>query len=234
MAILFDIDHEVGDLSEYDSTVTDGGDLSVTVAAALNTTSYGLQCVIDDTNDIYGEGNLGASSTTGVVRLRFFIDPNGVSLAQYSTMGTCQIFASSDLHLLLVLIEGAASGYVLKVGVWEDDGTYSSTWTTMTDAEHCIEVQLTRAASNVASDGDVDAWLDGVALTSITGLDNYDRFDDFDYIRLGTFSIPGGTSGTVYEDELIVNDDGTEIGCAAPTVTIPRNPVAYYDGPTIF
>jgi hypothetical protein len=231
MAVLFDIDHEVGDLSEYDSTVTDGGDLSVTVAAALNTTSYGLQCVIDDTNDIYGEGNLVTPNTTGITRVRFFIDPNGFSIDNYQKLAVCRLY-SSGASVAHIRVEGQPTAYNIVLGVWEDDGTYSESSTAMSDAEHCVEFQLARASSDVASDGEADAWLDGVALTSITELDNYDRFDDFDYVRLGAMDVHASTSGTIYEDELIVNDDGTEIGCEPPGR--PRNPAAYYDGPTIF
>jgi len=46
------------------------------------------------------------------------------------------------------------------VGAWEDDGSYSESSTAMSDAEHYVELQLTRAASDVASDGEADAWLD--------------------------------------------------------------------------
>jgi hypothetical protein len=35
MSIIINIDHETGDLTQYTSTVTDSGDLSVAVGAAL-------------------------------------------------------------------------------------------------------------------------------------------------------------------------------------------------------
>ena len=64
-----DIDHETGNLSEYSSTVTDSGDLSVSTNAALNGSRYGLQAVIDDTTGIFGQVDL---STYDIFRLHFY------------------------------------------------------------------------------------------------------------------------------------------------------------------
>ena len=68
--------HDTGDLTEYTSTVIDGGDLSVTTAAALAGTSHGLQVVIDDSTAIYGQKDFSASA---LIRFRFYIDPNSLS-----------------------------------------------------------------------------------------------------------------------------------------------------------
>jgi hypothetical protein len=71
MAVVADIDLESGDLSEFSGTVTDGGDLSVTQAAALAGSEYGLQCVIDDTTAVYGYVLLGSPNTSGLFVIGF-------------------------------------------------------------------------------------------------------------------------------------------------------------------
>jgi hypothetical protein len=47
--VIFSDGFESGDFSAWSSATTDGGDLSVTSAAAL-AGSYGMQALIDDTN----------------------------------------------------------------------------------------------------------------------------------------------------------------------------------------
>ena len=63
---LFTATFETGDFSEWDASVTDGGDLSVTNGAALFG-SYGLSALIDDLTTIYVYKQLAAYVTTGVV-----------------------------------------------------------------------------------------------------------------------------------------------------------------------
>jgi hypothetical protein len=63
----FNIDHTTGDLTQYDSTSTNGGNLSVAAAAALCGTSYGLSCVIDGANPMYGQKDI-SSPTSGKLR----------------------------------------------------------------------------------------------------------------------------------------------------------------------
>jgi hypothetical protein len=223
MAELFNIDHEAGDLSEYDSTVTDGGNLSAHADAALAGTSYGLNCFIDDTTEIYGECNLGTSNTSGVLRARFYIDPNTIDLSANQKISVCRFFASTANAVVHVRMEGRSGSFRYQIGAWDDTPTYSYTQSDdLSDAEHYVELQLLRASSDVAADGQLDAWVDGGALTSVTDLDNYDRFADFDYVRLGAMEIHSSADGTFYLDQLIVNDDGSEIGpVAAGGLSIP-------------
>ena len=68
--------HLEEDLSEFTYTRVDGGDLYWTADAALAGTSGGMACLIDDTTAIYGSYTLGTANTSGVIRLRFYIDPN--------------------------------------------------------------------------------------------------------------------------------------------------------------
>jgi hypothetical protein len=66
-------------------------------------------------------------------------------------------------------------------------------------------------------------WVDGTLAKTVSSLDNYHLFATINGIRMGMVEAGtmGGTSGTYYLDELMANDDGSEIGqvVATPTPT---------------
>jgi hypothetical protein len=93
MAIIVDIDHEGGNLGEYDTTVADGGDLSVHSDAALAGTDYGLKLVVDDTNSIWVEKNI--SLSTNELRWRVFLDPNNLIMLPYNRFDWFQVRLSA-------------------------------------------------------------------------------------------------------------------------------------------
>lgn len=218
MAVVAEIDLESGDLSEFSATVTDGGDLSVTQAAALAGSDYGLQVTIDDTTSIYGYVNLGAPNTSGVVRYRFYVDINSISmqdgdLSEHSLVMITDLTANPISFLMLERTEGGQ--YAFYAVAVDDTGNHHNTQVyPVTDAPHYVEVLCTRASSSVAEDGGTTFWVDGVeAYSTILGVDNYDQFADWQLIIMGAPSgVDPTTSGTFYLDELIVRDDDTEIG----------------------
>lgn len=233
--IIIDINHETNDLTQYTSTVTDGGDLSVTAAAALGGTNYGLQCVIDDTTAIYGEYNPATASTTGIWRHRFYIDPNSLTIGSGNAFIIFSTYKASGTQQTVIKLYNNGANYQVFIDVFNDAGTGIETGkVTISDAPHYIEYKLTKASSADANDGTMDWWIDGVAQTSLTGLDIYNRYGDFDSIRIGAVAeLDAGTSGTLYLDELIVNDSGFRIG-PTPDLEISSTYSAHYaDSPDI-
>lgn len=79
---------------------------------------------------------------------------------------------------------------------------------------YCVELQLTRASSAVASDGIVRAWVDGMPVAETTGIDNYDRANGVGTVRMGAeyYCYAGLVIDT---DELVIADD--YIGPYVPT-----------------
>jgi len=218
MSVIVDIDHEIGDLTEYTSTVTDGGDLSVAAAAALAGTVYGLNVLIDDTTAIYGIKS-GLNDTSGKLRARFYIDPNTLTMATDDQFIVWRAQNTSTASLAKVdLYRSAAPAYRIQVTIFNDAGAgTASSFYTITDEPHYIEIYLQRAATSISSDGSLQLWIDGVSKQTISGIDNYDRFPNFDIIHLGAIAnLDAGTSGTLYLDQLVVNDDGSEIGAYVP------------------
>lgn len=210
--VIFNITHEVGDLSEYTSTVTDSGDLSVTGAAAL-VGNYGLSALIDDTNGIFGEIEY-TQITSGEYRWRFYVDPNGLTMAGGDAFYLCRITKQETSGRADVNLK-YSGGYNINARVREDDGTYRVTADyVITDDVHYIECLVQYASGPTGNDGILTLWIDGVQKESITDVD-LDGRSQPDEAFLGPHSnIDAGTSGTLYLDDFVLRDDSTEIGAA--------------------
>jgi len=220
MSVIVNITHEVGDLSEYTSTVTDGGDLSVEAAAALVGTR-GLQCVIDDTTVIYGTKS-GLNNTSGKSRARLYIDPNTLAMATNTGFWHCVLRNNTTGMCAAVYLNHSTTDYRIYVAIKDDvpADTYGTKFV-ITDAPHYIEIYLQRAATNSSADGSLQLWIDGVNKETISGIDNYDRFAALNSVDFGAiYGLASGISGTFFLDDLVVNDDGGEIGPATTPITI--------------
>ena len=220
MSVIVNITHEIGDLSEYTSTVTDGGDLSVESAAALVGTK-GLQCVIDDTTAIYG-AKTGLNNTSGKARARFYFNPKTLAMGSGEKLLLLVLANAAVNAAAMVWVIYASSAYKIYAQLITDVPTAISTANyTITDALHYIEIYLQRAATNVSSDGSLQLWIDGVDKETITDRDNYDKFAQLAQTSFGSVAAAGaGTSGTFFLDAQVVNDDGGLIGPAGPTYTL--------------
>ena len=218
MSVIFDIDHEGGDLSEYDSTQIDGGDLSVEVAAALASTSYGLQCFIDDTNSIYGVVDQTAPGSDQI-RYRFYFDPNSFSGDGSDQLTCCQLnLSESPWSFVRTQVFWDGSVHTVRTFIRDDESTEHllGNWQEITDAPHYIEIHTQRESSNGADDGVATWWLDGAQQGTNGSLGTWTIFSLMASCRLGAIGIYANLTGTIYLDELIGNDDGGEIG---PVVT---------------
>lgn len=209
MAEIANIGFETGDLSQFDSTVIDGGDLSVSAGAALAGSSYGMQAVIDDTTAIYGQANIGSwPGAATSLRYRFYIDPNSLTMAEGDD------FWMAIVNGQMIVRLGYSGGNFIITGVYYGDGGYlGDNSDTITDAPHYIEGLINRAATDVSADGSYQFWIDGALVATYLNADNYDSFNNINNFRLGApSSLDAGTSGTFYLDQLIIRNDDTEIG----------------------
>lgn len=213
MTTLIDAHHEVQNWSEWTSAITDGGDLSITSNAGLAGSTYGMELLIDDTVAIYAYYNSGGSARN-YWRFRLYVDPNTLTLANTYLSGLAQLQTSLRVNFFRMWLFRSSGGTSqLYISTQNDGGSYTERYTNISFTEpHWIEVAITRASSDVASDGTVEFWIDGVAGTSITGIDNYDCLNVVGQFKVGAHSITSGVSGTYYIDEVVVNDDGNFIG----------------------
>ncbi|MCE7985133.1 MAG: hypothetical protein DYG89_28505 [Caldilinea sp. CFX5] len=195
--LIFADGFESGNLSAWSSSVTGGGDLSVSPAAAL-AGAQGLQALINDNFAIYVVDD--APTAEPRYRVRFYFDPNTIPMAANDSH---QIFSGrTEAGTVVLQIEFRFSGGVYQVrALILDDGTSatSSGWFTISDAPHALEVDWRAATAAGANNGGLTFWIDGVQRANVTGIDNDTR--RIDLIRLGAGSgIDNGTRGTYYFD----------------------------------
>lgn len=187
---------------------------SVSAAAALAATAYGLLVNITDNNPNYGYKQLASPNTSGQFRARIYLDYNTLSMANNNDYYFWRFINSSSQAVANVRLYITSGVYKIRPTHNNDAGSeVAMTGVTISDEPHYIEVHLVRASSAVASDGTFTCWLDGTQVGQQTGIDNYDRFPNLNIIQIGACSgVESGTRGTWYIDELVVNDDGSEIG----------------------
>ncbi|MDH3267860.1 MAG: right-handed parallel beta-helix repeat-containing protein [Ignavibacteria bacterium] len=202
------IDHDEGDFSDYASTDLSGGDLSISTAASMASTDYGMQALIDDADEMYGESST-FTWTSDTLRFRFYIDPNGS-------------FSSSGNDIITVVSWRASAsgrGYVqfgidadtthtIQIGFSEDD--FTTAWTNaydLLDSPNIIEGMVVRTADTTST---IDLWVNNVLKETVSALDINDvsRIDRFRIgIGLGASGVNNGR-GTIYFDEFDVQDGG--------------------------
>lgn len=194
---------ESGNLGAWSvSSATDGGDLSVSVAAALSATTRGLSALVDDTNSLYAQDDSPAGQTR--YRGRFYIDPNGFDPGEAASHFRIRVFIAFDglnQRTITFVLKRQAGVFSVMGRVRRTDGTRADTgFFDITDAPHFVEFDWKRASSPGALDGAFQMWIDGVPTSSLNGIDNGSATVEF--ARLGTIAVKTGAAGTVYLDEL--------------------------------
>lgn len=212
MAELFNITHDADNLDEYDSTVTDGGDLSTSTPGLASTTAK-MQALIDDANAIYGQVNI-SPPASNKLRIRVYGDPNGCTMESWAGVHFLQVrLSGSPYNFAYIFFQANTAPYYVKA-IGEDDGggDHATNTYEISDDEHYFEIYIVRASDDVSADGTLSLWIDGAFKETVTGIDNWDAWALINGVRAGAPSPWGTISGTIYLDDLKANDDGTEIG----------------------
>ncbi len=205
---------ETGDLSEFDTTVTDSGDLSADAAAAKNG-SYGMQAVLDDATAIYGQFTFDNKSE---LRLGFWFDPNGWDVEDTITIAGGGATIGVDYRIRL---KYASAQLSVLAGATNDSVSFDYTSdVNISDDWHWIEAHFKRSTGPGNDDGFVKLWIDTVDASpdaELTGRD--DDTQDFDYVNVGATSLTAPLSETIYFDDIRANDTGDAIGPTGGTST---------------
>jgi hypothetical protein len=206
------IDVEENDFTDYTSTSDADGDMTTTVAAAMNGTSYGISLLIDDANAMYGQIDLSGQdfTTNGKFKMSFYLDPNTLTMGSEDKFAIIRSEYTGDPYnfLWLYLEYNTGTGYSFITEPTVDTGGLTGHEETISDGPHLIEVEMTRAATNVSSDGSIVLKVDGGTANTWSSIDNYDTLAIIDWMRLGAISsIDAGTSGTFYLDGIEYYDD---------------------------
>jgi uncharacterized protein YjiK len=195
--LIFANGFESSTLSAWRSNSTDQGDLSVSPAAAL-VGRQGMQAVIDDNNAMYVTDD--TPNAEPRYRARFYFDPNSVAMAGNNTHFIFRGYSGTSTAVLRVQFRFSSGTYQLRAGLVGDGSTWTnSSWLTISDAPHAIELDWRAATGVGANNGSLTLWIDGTQQALLTGVDNDTR--RIDRARLGAVSgIDTGTHGTYYFD----------------------------------
>jgi len=207
----FSADLETGDLSQFGTTVTDGGDLSAHADAAY-AGSYGLKCVIDDTNSIYGR--IDTIINASQVRAGFWFNPNSVTMNDLVAVSISTGDGNTDFR---VGLRRNGSNYELFVGVDNDSATWAYDYATLraygTSGWHWVEYHVSRSTGAGNNDGFAKLWIDVIDGTPDAELSSVDDDTlDHDRPQFGAPVVQTSVSGTIYIDEISGNDTGDAIG----------------------
>lgn len=197
--LIFADGFESGNLSAWSSSSIDGGNLSVSSAAALVGTR-GLQALINDNNSIYVRDNLPNAEPR--YRARFYFDPNSIRMTASNAHYIFQGYTSSGTAILRIELR-YYNGYQIRASLLNDSSSFSNTsWFTISDAPHFIELDWRAATSAATHDGGLTLWIDAAQKANLTAVDNDTR--RIDSIRLGAVSgIDSGTRGTYTFDDFV-------------------------------
>lgn len=224
---IFSDGFESGDLTEWPTTVIDGGDLATSGYADF-WGYYGLKAVIDDQTSIYvedddsGNGHLDTGGEPRY-RARFYFDPNGVTIGSGEILDIL-VGLDDTTEVLRVQVQDNSGTYQVRVSVKDDSTTWTdSSWYDITDGWNAIEIDWQAASAAAADDGSMELWIDGTTKQTLSSVDNDTRA--VDGVRMGAMGVDAGTSGTVYFDDFEARRLGY-IDVLASPYTPPQPPDA--------
>lgn len=202
--MIFADSFESGNLSGWDLSSTDGGNLSVSPAAAL-VGSQGMQALINDNNSIHITDD--SPNAEPRYRLRFYFDPNSIAMVSVDVHFMLNGFLGTSTNVLGMQFRQSSGSYQVSARLLDDGGVWTNTgWITISDAAHSIELDWRAASGAGANNGGLTMWIDGgiggnagMPQANVTGIDN-DTLR-MDRVRIGAVSgIDTGTRGTYFFD----------------------------------
>jgi RHS repeat-associated protein len=209
--LIFADGFESGDFSAWSGSVTNGGNLSASAAAAL-TGSYGLQASFSNASAMYVRDDTPAAEAR--YRARFHFDPNSLTMSNGRYTYLLQAHDVSGQIVLFVQFYRGSAGYQLRVRGYDSAlGTYvNSSYVTITDAWHTLEIDW-------GNDGHLSFWIDGTQQAELTGINNSSYA--VESVRLGAPYVSGsGISGAYYLDAF-ESRRTSYIGPTANTLPLP-------------
>ena len=199
--LIFRDGFETGGLNRWSSSATDGGDLSVSGAAAMAGTSFGLQALVDDLNGIFVQDDTPAAENR--LRGRFYFDPNGFDPGEADSHFRTRIFIAfdpSNQRVITVVLKRQGGAYSVQGRVRLNDGTRADTgFFAISDGPHFFEFDWQRASAPAAGNGTFNLWIDDTLRSTLTGLDN--DLSPVEFVRMGAFSVKTAAAGTLYFDQ---------------------------------
>jgi len=193
---IFSDSFESGSLGLWSSAVTDGGRLSVSGQAAMIGVQ-GMQAFINSTKSIYVMDTSPATEAT--YHARFYFSPNSAVLPRNKTQDLFVGRTSSGVVIFRLQLQYASGSYQVRGVILIGNGkTLTTSWYTISNSAHAVELAWQAASTAKGSDGLLSLWLDGSLKETRSGATNGGyRLED---VLLGSQAVPSGTSGTEYFD----------------------------------
>jgi uncharacterized protein YjiK len=194
--LIFADGFEAGDFSAWSAEVDGEGDLNVSAAAAL-VGAQGMAALIDNTTSMYVRDDTPTNEPR--YRARFYFDPNSITMADGNTH-RIMVARNAGVDLVRLEFRRANLNYQVQAVIRTDAGSYIGTsWYTVTDAPHPIEIDWQAATSAGANNGSLSLWIDDTLSQTLSGIDNDTH--RVEQARLGPLQgVDAGTSGTEYFD----------------------------------
>jgi hypothetical protein len=163
-------------------------------------------------------------------RFRFYFDINSLTIPEGTEFRIAQLDEEGLLFATAAIELGwtAATGYRVRASGWDDTlGTQFGAWVNVTDAVHWFEIDHF-ADDDFQEEGFVTFWVDDVEQYTLSGLDNWE-FPSFSLTIGAVPTIPGGTEGAIYFDQLEIRRE-TFIGEFGTTLPAPVTDFIFDDG----
>jgi hypothetical protein len=195
--LIFADGFESGNTSAWSASQTDGGDLSVSPAAAL-VGANGLQAILDDNNLIFVTDD--SPQAEPRYRARFYFDPNSITMANGNAHYIFYGYTGTSTEVLRVGFRRSQGNYQVQAGLRDDSSFWTNTaWFTISDAPHSLEFDWQAATASGANNGALTFWIDAQQRANLANVNNDTR--RIDRVRLGPVAgIDSGTRGTYYFD----------------------------------
>jgi hypothetical protein len=198
---IFRNNFEGGTLGAWASSVTDGGDLSLTTVSPI-TGTYSLQAVVNDLNPLYVVDDRPLDEIHYRARFRFNTgdyDP-GTSTGHFRTRIFLGFEEAPDRRLFAVVLKYQSGQYSLIGRARQDDNSQADIPPfAIAPGTHLVEIEWIRASGPAAGDGFFGLFVDGALIGEVDGLQSY--VSRLDYVRLGVMNIKDGASGTLFFDD---------------------------------
>jgi hypothetical protein len=204
--LIFEDDFESGDLARWSLHADGGGDLSVTPAAAMASTTRGMQATVNDTGSLFVEDI--SPSGEKRYRARFYLDPNGFDPGETAGHFRTRLFVLFDdavpgtRRAAAVVLKRQGGAYSLILRCRRDDNSQaSSTPFPISAGPHWIEIDWQAATTASSHDGAFSLGVDGPGGSALGAVQN--AASTIGAVRLGTLNVKAGAAGTVFFDEFV-------------------------------
>ena len=186
-------------LGRWSAVASDGGDLQVSAAAALDGSPTGLEAVVDDTAPLFVQDE--TPTAEPLYRALFHFDPNGFDPGEAQSHLRTRLFIGFDAaarRAFALVLRRRDGEYALMARARLAGGSRADTaFVPITDAPHSIELLYAAETAPDANDGVLILAVDNA---TVAVLENLDLGAPIERARLGALSVKGGAAGSLLFD----------------------------------